>query len=369
MPYTSCAAPGQEVRLSSPRSAALDQIGSLPRHGLARAGWAHNNSHARRSIMRAGRCCWRRDRVPDGLRARRTRRGLHRAVATILPCATVVVEDWRAEAELTPKPGLVDGRGPGAHADMTVRTLHDSAEALRTAFVQCASAAMELEMGTDLRAEIGVIGRVGEQNMLAATGGVNTHRGALWALGLLCAGVARGRGVEEAVAFAARLASVPDPALVAFTPARRSHGALVRRRFGVSGAAGEAQAGFPHVTAYALPMLQAARLDGADEEAARLDALLSLIAHLDDTCVLHRGGRGALRAVQAGAADVLRAGGYRTAHGQRHFRSLDVLCARRRLSPGGSGDLLSATLFLDAIDDFPRRFARPDERTAATCKP
>ncbi len=274
--------------------------------------------------------------------------------------ADLAVTALRSEAALTPKPGLVDGRGSGAHADMTLRTLHDSAEALRTAFAQCASAATRFGLSTDLRAEIGVIGRAGERNMLAATGGVNTHRGALWALGLLCAGAARGRGLEETVAFAAGLASIPDPALVAGPPARRSHGALVRLRFGVPGAAGEAQAGFPHVTAHALPRLRAARLAGADEDTARLDALLSLIAHLDDTCLLHRGARRGLRAVQSGAADVLRAGGCRTARGQRRFRRLDALCARRGLSPGGSGDLLSATLFLDALDD---------ERTSATCKP
>jgi len=298
------------------------------------------------------------------------------APSDVLAIADLAVTALRAEAELTPKPGLVDGRGSGAHADMTVETLRDSAEALRTAFAQCASAAMELELGTELRAEIGVIGRVGEQHMLAATGGVNTHRGALWALGLLSAGAARGRGAGEAIAFAARLASVPDPALAACPPEQRSHGALVRHRFGVRGAAGEAQAGFPHVTAYALPTLLAARLDGADEDTARLDALLSLIAHLDDTCVLHRGGRSALRSMQAGAAAVLRAGGCRTAEGQRQFHSLDALCAQRRLSPGGSGDLLSATLFLDALarpDTLPRRFARPDtlpdERTSAPCKP
>jgi triphosphoribosyl-dephospho-CoA synthase len=276
--------------------------------------------------------------------------------------ADLAVTALLAEAELTPKPGLVDGRGPGAHADMTVGTLRDSATALRTAFAECASAAEELELGTDLRAEIGVVGRVGEQTMLAATGGVNTHRGALWALGLLSAGAARGRSAGEAIAFAARLASIPDPALPACPPDRRSHGALVRRRFGVRGAAGEAQAGFPHVTAYALPTLLAARLDGADEDTARLDALLSLIAHLDDTCVLHRGGGSGLRSVQAGAAAVLRSGGCRTPKGRRQFRALDGLCAQRGLSPGGSGDLLAATLFIDALAFLP-------ERTPASCKP
>jgi triphosphoribosyl-dephospho-CoA synthase len=271
--------------------------------------------------------------------------------------ADVAVAALHDEANLTPKAGLVDGRGCGTHDDMTLAMLHDSAEALHTAFAECGWAATTLDIGTELRALIGVIGRVGEQRMLTATSGVNTHRGALWALGLLSAGAARGGGIGQITDFAAQLAAIPDPALAGGRST--SHGANARRRFGARGAAGEAQAGFPQVTVHALPTVRAARLDGADEDTARLDALLSLMARLDDTCVLHRGGRSGLRAVQSGAAAVLHAGGCRTTQGQAHFQTLDRLCAERRLSPGGSGDLLSVALFLDALD----------ERISTTCKP
>jgi triphosphoribosyl-dephospho-CoA synthase len=137
-----------------------------------------------------------------------------------------------------------------------------------------------------------------------------------------------------------------------------SHGARARRRYGTSGAAGEAQAGFPHVRLHALPALRAARRAGLDEASARLDALLCLVAHLDDTCVLHRGGPAASSAVQAGARAVLAAGGCGTALGRQDLAALDRMCLDRRLSPGGSGDLLSATLFLDTLE----------ERTSPPCK-
>jgi triphosphoribosyl-dephospho-CoA synthase len=260
--------------------------------------------------------------------------------------AELAVAAIRSEAELTPKPGLVDRRGSGAHTDMDLDMLRASAEALRDAFVECASAARQLPVGPDLRDLIGRIGRAGEAQMLVATGGVNTHRGALWALGLLSAGAAAG-GVAGAVDVAARLAAIPDRAAVPTT----SHGALVRRRLGVRGAAGEAQSGFPHVRLHALPALRAARRSGADESTARLEALLALMSRLDDTCILHRGGPVGLHAVQSGARAVLAAGGTGTARGRRHFTALDDLCLTRRLSPGGSGDLLSATLFLDALDE------------------
>ena len=127
----------------------------------------------------------------------------------------------------------------------------------------------------------------------------------------------------------------------------------------MAGAAGEAQAGFPHVHRYALPALRAARRCGADEGSARLTALLTLMATLDDTCVLHRGGADGLRSLQSGAKAVLDTGGLGTPRGRRHFTALDDLCSTRRLSPGGSGDLLSVTLFLDALEDGGSQPCRP----------
>ncbi|MDT5009234.1 MAG: triphosphoribosyl-dephospho-CoA synthase [Mycobacterium sp.] len=271
--------------------------------------------------------------------------------------AELAVRALRAEANLTPKPGLVDRRGSGAHTDMNVGVMEASAEALRSAFTECTSAARYLPLGAELRTAIGAIGRAGEAGMLAATGGVNTHRGALWALGLLSAGAAITADVAAVIDFAARLASLADPAAAGTVPL--SHGSTARRRYGVRGAAGEAQQGFPHVRLHALPALRAARRSGCDEASARLAALLALMAHLDDTCLLHRGGMDGLRAVQSGARAVLAAGGCHTLEGRRRFADLDHLCLDRRLSAGGSGDLLSVTLFLDAL-------TQPE---TSTCKP
>jgi len=280
------------------------------------------------------------------------------SAATLLTSSSIAelaVAAIRAEADLTPKPGLVDRRGSGAHIDMDLVMLHASAESLRAAFAECAMAAMQLAPGPELRARLGEIGRAGEQAMLEATGGVNTHRGALWALGLLSAGAALGGGLVGAVDFATRLTAIPDP----ITAAATSHGAQARLRYGASGAAGQAHAGFPHVRVHALPALRAARRSGADEATARLEALLSLMATLDDTCVLHRAGSAGLCALQAGAQAVVDAGGFRTPEGRRHFTALDDMCLARRLSPGGSGDLLSATLFLDTLDERPSQPCRP----------
>lgn len=263
--------------------------------------------------------------------------------------ADLAVGALHTEIDLTPKPGLVDQRGPGAHNDMTMGMLHDSAESLHAAFRECFYAAGELPLGPQLRARVGVIGRAGERAMLAATAGVNTHRGALWALGLLAAALGGGATTTaEAVAGAAGLARLPDRAADVRTVL--SHGAVARHRHGVTGAPGQAQAGFPHVTRHALPAVRSGR---------PLDGLLAVMAHLDDTCLLHRGGARGLADVQAGAHAVIAAGGMTTAAGRQRFGELDRLCADRWLSPGGAGDLLAVALFLDSLDHRSEPSCRP----------
>ena len=115
--------------------------------------------------------------------------------------------------------------------------------------------------------------------MLRATGGVNTHRGAIWSLGLLLAAHAQtgSRDPRTLAQTAAAIASLPDPSRGNLD----SHGARARARYGATGAMGEAQAGFPHVVDRALPALRAARVRGASESVARVDALLTIMRTLD----------------------------------------------------------------------------------------
>ena len=135
------------------------------------------------------------------------------------------VSDWLAdlavdalidEADLSPKPGLVDQRGSGAHTDLHLGLMHASALALWPSFKAMAEAAQQRgEIGLQLREELGRIGREGEEEMLRVTGGVNTHRGAIWALGLLSAA-------------AALDVSMLAPAQVALRAARLAEATLMR---------------------------------------------------------------------------------------------------------------------------------------------
>jgi len=260
------------------------------------------------------------------------------------------------EAHLTPKPALVDQRGCGAHADLDLPTMLRSANSLRGAFAAMADAAFGQEPSQSLRKTLAVIGREGERATLAATS--NTHRGAIWVLGLLTAGVAMAdadRTAEGIAARAAEVARYPDR----FAPVAESNGSRVCVRYGVAGARGEAATGFPHVANIGLPALRAGRGGGLAEEDVRLDVLMSIMASLDDTCLLHRGGRAALTTARRGARALLEAGGASTAMGCQALFRLDAELLALNASPGGSADLLAAVLFLDQLGARPERMLRP----------
>ena len=264
--------------------------------------------------------------------------------------ASRAVRALNEEAELTPKPALVDRRGPGAHTDLTLRLMRCSARALRPSFELMALASFRQIPGLSLREELGAIGRWAEQSMLQATGGANTHRGAIWSLGLLVSAAAMGANSPDAVAYrASQLAGLPDWS----APKQQSNGSRVIQSYRVPGARGEAQAGFPHVLTIGLPILHRSRQEGASETQARLDALLAIMASLDDTCLLHRGGWAALNTARTGAAAVLAAGGTATVQGRELLRRLDRELLALNASPGGSADLLAATLFLDFLRNSP----------------
>ena len=255
------------------------------------------------------------------------------------------------EAELTPKPGLVDQRGPGAHADLSLKLMKHSARALRPHFALMALVSFRQIPNQTLREQLGAIGRLAERSMLLATNGVNTHRGAIWALGLLVSAAAMEVNSPEVLAErAGQLASLPDWN----APEQQlSNGSRVIARYKISGARGEAQAGFPHVTAAGLPRLYRSRQQGGSETEARLDALLAIMRSLNDTCLLHRGGLVALKTAQAAAAAILASGGTTTIQGWGLLRGLDRDLATLNASPGGSADLLAATLFLDFLTNGP----------------
>ncbi|HEX3140876.1 MAG TPA: triphosphoribosyl-dephospho-CoA synthase MdcB [Rhizobacter sp.] len=267
--------------------------------------------------------------------------------AAIGRAATLALYD---ELSLSPKPGLVTLIDCGSHDDMDAHTFMRSLFALRHYFGQIAEAGFE-------GSGFAVLERLGidaEARMLAATGGVNTHRGAIFMLGLLCASagaVTRERGcVEHPSQLRDTLRQHWGDVL-----ARRSQrpstlpGGIAARRHGLRSASDEAALAFPVLFETAVPALTAALARGLTPQQARLDTLFHIMAVLDDSNLAHRGGLAGLRYAQRRARQFLEGGGAAGPGGLREARAIAREFVAQRLSPGGTADMLSAACWITRV--------------------
>lgn len=260
-----------------------------------------------------------------------------------------------AELETWPKPGLVSPVDSGSHDDMDADTLRRSAAAIRPYFAELVEAGAGAAGMPQLRA----IGLRAEAAMMRATSGVNAHRGAIFSLGLICAAAgAIGVAPGSAEACADVVRGLWGDAIADAPASPVSHGGRVARRYGVGGASAEAAAGFPTIRAVGLPALRYGRTGALGEtEAARVQCFFALLAVVDDTNLLHRGGADGLAEARAAAAGFLAAGGVAAPGWRDRAVAIHRAFVAARLSPGGCADLLAATLLLDAL-------ATPAERGA-----
>lgn len=267
--------------------------------------------------------------------------------------AALAVQSLLDEVHTTPKPGLVDGRNNGSHRDMDITAFTASAEALRPYFRACVETGRETarcfpeEAFGRLRQE----GLRAEQAMYRATGGVNTHKGAVYTMGILCGSLGRLWKAEAPIADTASL--LKECASLAAVSLRKDFscvtgepataGERLYRTRGITGIRGEVAAGLPSVVRYSLPVFQRGLSEGRSANDAGAIALLHLIAAVEDTNLYHRGGpEGAAWAAKA-AAELL------PEPSIEEIEALDQEFIRRNLSPGGCADLLAVTYFLHAL--------------------
>lgn len=247
-----------------------------------------------------------------------------------------------------PKPGLVSDVDSGSHADMDAALFRRSAAVLRPFF-------RELVLAGAAAADMQVLRRIGrraERAMLQATRGVNTHRGAIFGLGLLCAAAgvhARGCG-DARLSLGQVVASRWGRDIVGGPRLPFSHGELAGRRHGAGGARAEAACGFPSVYQIGLPVLTATlRSSPGDVAAARVQTCFALIAALNDTNLLYRGGADGLRYAQQRAQGFLDDGGVRQTQWRRRAAAVHRAFVQRHLSPGGAADVLAMCLFVHEL--------------------
>lgn len=189
--------------------------------------------------------------------------------------------------------------------------------------------------------------------MLAATGGVNTHRGAVFMLGLLCAATAAAQtagGVTTDYTIRAALQQHWGADLAARSlQVSTLPGGIAARRHGLRSASQEAALGFPVLFDVAAPAWTRAGRSGLDSARLRLQVFFEIMAMLDDANLAHRGGLDGLHHARTMARAFVASGG--AAHPQAYEQAWRIHrdFVQRRLSPGGCADTLSAACFLSRI--------------------
>jgi triphosphoribosyl-dephospho-CoA synthase len=273
-----------------------------------------------------------------------------REVSTLGPAVDALCRDaLKREADAWPKPGLVTPVDAGSHRDMNYATFVDSIAALDGYFAEMAAAGARGAAYPELQS----IAIAAEARMLAATRGANTHRGAIFNLGLLAAAAGL-RPTSPALAgwscgrVVARRWGTAILASRSGAPA--SHGNVMWRRYGVGGARDEAAAGFPAVYRIGLPALRRLLAAGVGEEESLVGTLMALMAELPDTNLLWRGGPEGLRDVQTAAARFNDAGGVRRHDWRTQLQAMHGWMVARNLSPGGSADLVAACWLVHCLD-------------------
>lgn len=273
--------------------------------------------------------------------------GLLATKSAIADVPELAAQALRLELDLTPKPGLVDRANNGSHQDMDHALFLKSIAAITpwfTMFAGAGKAHAQKPASEQLRL-LRPMGIACEQAMFTATDGVNTHKGGIFSLGLLCFAAGRLQGQGRIVSADALCQQVSEICcgLVAREldgrPQAITAGEKQFRQYGLTGARGEAEQGFITVRRAVLPFWH------QEQGERRLhNALLRLMAANRDSNLVSRGGIEGLRYVQDYAARLLATG-----WDSDVLREMDSALMARRLSPGGSADLLAVAWVLGEL--------------------
>lgn len=269
--------------------------------------------------------------------------------------ADLAVRSLVHEAAAHPKPGLVTSLSRGAHRDMDFDAFLSSALALRPFFSEVAQIGWDtFDLApSDCLGGLRGAGIRGEEAMMEATGGVNTHKGAIFSMGLIVAATARALrsavilspesltdiGASFVTGIVGReLGSIAEP---------RSAGEKLYLSRGIRGVRGEAEDGFPSALV-ALNVLRG-RQDPLSSSSL-CDGLLSVIVLGGDTNVLHRGGETEMASLASLAKEAIDAGGAGSPPGREVVSKMESYCLERWLSPGGSADMLALAIYLLLVE-------------------
>ena len=261
------------------------------------------------------------------------------------------------EVAVTPKPGLVDRANNGSHADMDFYTFLSSASGLWPYFADCFRIGIRTapQSPPETLAALRFPGMQAECAMRRATGNVNTHKGAIYSMGLLCGALGRldravwnqpERVLKEAAAMAADSVKRELGSVAHHTA--KTAGERIYAMYGVAGVRSDAERGFPSVLYHGLPVLEAGLAEGKTPDEAGAAALLAIIAHTADTNVISRVGIEGQKAASGALRVLLEKQPYPD---RATLETLDRAYIAQNLSPGGCADLLAICWMLHFLKE------------------
>lgn len=275
---------------------------------------------------------------------------------------SMAVRSLLYEVSATPKPGLVDRNNNGAHNDMNFFTFMDSSSVLGEMFYDCTLAGIE-HTGSikNLLKSIRSFGIKGEERMFFITKNVNTHKGLVFSLGIICAVIGYlyrmnpnrtwcAPDICEQVIYMTE-GLVERELTSKIFHKQLTYGEKLYVKYGVTGIRGEVASGFKTVMDYGLPLLKKLMISKTGSLNDRLvQVLLHLMAHTEDSNILGRHNIEMLKEVQNRGKRIIEIGGIFSLEGIEAIKGFDQWCIKHWVSPGGSADLLAVTIMMYFIE-------------------
>lgn len=266
------------------------------------------------------------------------------------------------EVSASPKPGLVDRFNQGAHKDMDFFTFMASSAALNQYFHNCAIEGVKYaeKNPQQLFNTLRNLGMEAEKAMFTATNNVNTHKGLIFSLGIICAAASccmleSERKIVDVETICTKVSLMTQGlCLRELTNLNKkenlTYGEKLYQKYGLKGIRGEVENGFPTVRNYSLPVLKEMKsMKTLHLNDILVQTLLHLMAVNEDTNIVARHNLETLEYVHHYAGRVLDSGGMLKKEGVEMVYDMDRDFIQRNISPGGSADLLAVTVMFDLL--------------------
>ncbi|SHE87525.1 triphosphoribosyl-dephospho-CoA synthase CitG [Caloramator proteoclasticus] len=267
----------------------------------------------------------------------------------------IALEATLLEVSTHPKPGLVTPFSNGSHKDMSYVTFMKSASYIAPYFSEFIN--IGIIYSENILDKLRPIGLIAEKDMFYATDGVNTHKGLIFLLGVICAGCGvlfRENKAINRISISKIVSEITEGIvereLNNYDEKKgMTNGQRIYKKYGLTGIRGEVEGGLKSIIDYALPTFEKynKRLSIND---TLVNTLLSLMTVVDDTTVVHRTSIEGLNFVKKHSKIALELGGMATKEGVDYIENLDRKFKERNISPGGCADLLAATYMIYKIE-------------------